>query len=85
MLGTRKTGGLLPESPAKEGIQAMYQTLPAVAGTAVLGETFAAPQAAQKALAFTGIGLGVYLLAAAIFLLIGFVLRHVGTRSRSTV
>jgi hypothetical protein len=62
----------------------MYQVLPGVAAeTAVLGAQFAAPlpAPAQSALAATGIAIGVYLVAAVAFLVIGFLLRRYGTTS----
>jgi hypothetical protein len=65
----------------------MYQVLPGVAAeTAVLGSQFAAPlpDPARTALAATGVAIGVYLVAAVAFLIIGFVLRHYGSASRST-
>jgi hypothetical protein len=65
----------------------MYQVLPGVAAeTAVLGAQFAKPlpEPASTALAATGIAIGVYLVAAIAFLVVGFALRHFGSASRST-
>jgi hypothetical protein len=64
----------------------MYQVLPGVAAeTAVLGAQFAKPlpATAQTALAATGVAIGVYLFAAVAFLVVGFVLRHYGSASKS--
>lgn len=64
----------------------MYK--PAVAGPAVLGVQFTAAQGAagdtaaavaQATLPATGIAFGVYLVAALILIIAGFVLRRVGT------
>jgi len=65
----------------------MYQILPGVAAeTAVLGAQFAQPlpDPARTALAATGLAIGVYLIAAVAFLVVGFALRHFGSASRST-
>ena len=60
----------------------MYQVLPGVAAeTAVLGAQFARPlpAPAQAALATTGIAIGVYLVIAVAFLVVGFFMRRLGS------
>ena len=64
----------------------MYQVLPGVAAeTAVLGTQFTAPlpEPAKQALAFTGAAIGLYLVVAIAFLIIGFVMHRYGTRAQA--
>ena len=69
----------------------MYQIVPAATvGAVVLGATVTADQvqhpnavvsAAQATLPLTGAAVGLYLVVAIAFLIVGFVMRHVGRSS----
>jgi hypothetical protein len=64
----------------------MYQVLPGVAAeTAVLGAQFAAPlpDPARTALAATGAAIGLYLVIAVAFLVVGFFLHRYGSRAEA--